>query len=362
MIGLEIKGITKKFGEVTALQDVTLSVEDGELFFLLGPSGCGKTTLLRIIAGFCTPDFGEVVFHREDLLKKPPEKRNIGMVFQSYSLWPHMSVFDNVAYGLKIRGSDAKEIERKVSASLKMVDMKGYEERKPAALSGGQQQRIALARALIYEPEIVLLDEPLSNLDAKLRKEMRSGIKELHARLGLTMIYVTHDQEEAAAMADRIALLNNGLLVQVDAPEELYNHPRTVYAAEFFGNANIFKGVVSEVLGNGVKVSAGDNAFTVAVEKEKRVFFPVGTTVTLVIRPENIVFSTEEKHENILLGTVTKREFVGSFENYTIDVNNVAVTIMSVYHPLNNDHIGPGDAARLYIHRSSIHLIGGKKL
>ena len=187
MIGLEIKNVSKSFGDVAALEDVTLSVEDSELFFLLGPSGCGKTTLLRIIAGFYTPDSGSVVFHGDDLLSKPPEKRNIGMVFQNYSLWPHMSVFDNVAYGLKMRKKDQAEIDRKVASALEMVEMGDFADRKPAALSGGEQQRIALARALVYEPEIVLLDEPLSNLDAKLRKEMRREIRSLHDTLGITI-------------------------------------------------------------------------------------------------------------------------------------------------------------------------------
>ncbi len=360
MIGLEIKNVSKNFGDVPALEDVTLSVEDSELFFLLGPSGCGKTTLLRIIAGFYTPDSGAVLFHGEDLLNKPPEKRNIGMVFQNYSLWPHMTVAENVAYGLKMRKKDQNEIDRRVAAALEMVSMEVFASRKPAALSGGEQQRIALARALVYEPEIVLLDEPLSNLDAKLRRDMRNEIRRLHETLGITMVYVTHDQEEAASMADRIALFRKGSPVQIDTPERLYAFPSTQYAAEFFGNVNCIKGTVSEVMEHAVTISGGGIELTAAVPAERRINFPVGASVVMVIRPEQVEVNPDEAEENIFEGEVLQREFLGNLEKYSVRSGETAVTLTSMNDP-DGKPFEKGDRLRLHVHRNRIHLLGGRK-
>lgn len=359
MIGLSIDHIHKSFGSTAALKDVSFSAEDGELFFLLGPSGCGKTTLLNIIAGFCSPDTGEVTFHGEDLRRKPPEKRNIGMVFQNYSLWPHMNVFDNVAYGLRIRGKKGQYIRSKVEESLSIVDMEGYGERAPASLSGGEQQRIALARALVYEPEILLLDEPLSNLDAKLRRDMRREIRRIHEKLGITMIYVTHDQDEASSMADRIALFKKNSIEQIDTPENLYRYPVSSYAADFFGNSNSIQGSVAESLENGCRVSAGDMNFIVAVEKGKRVEYPVGTPVGLIIRPEHISLHPGEEDENVFSGTVINREFHVGTSLYSVQAGSHTFIVLDMFDPAGSTVYSPGKEISFSVGRDRIHLIGG---
>ncbi|MBI2367285.1 MAG: ABC transporter ATP-binding protein, partial [Deltaproteobacteria bacterium] len=225
MVSVKFASVTKVLGQSRAIDNLTLDVGAGELFFLLGPSGCGKTTALRLVAGFYTPDEGRIFFNGHDQTRVPPHKRSTGMVFQNYALWPHMDVRHNIAYGLKMRRVSEAEREKRVNRALEIVQMQAYAERMPNQLSGGQQQRVALARALVIEPDVVLLDEPLSNLDAKLRVEMRAQIKEIHRQIGRTMIYVTHDQAEALSMADRIAVMRRGQLVQVGTPHELYTRP-----------------------------------------------------------------------------------------------------------------------------------------
>ncbi|MFH1708572.1 MAG: ABC transporter ATP-binding protein [Planctomycetota bacterium] len=363
MIGLEIRGITKRFGATTALDGINLSIDEGELFFLLGPSGCGKTTLLRIIAGFCRPDSGEVLFQGADLLAKNPEDRNVGMVFQNYALWPHMTVFENVAYGLRMRGLSRKQINKRVKPALEMVDMAEYGERKPAGLSGGEQQRIALARAVVYEPELVLLDEPLSNLDAKLRKDMRAEIRALHDRLGVTMVYVTHDQEEAASMADRIALFSKGTLQQVDKPENLYRRPLNRYVADFFGHSNAVEGTVAAVHEQTLTVQFGPHRLQAAVECDERTRYPVGTKVALIIRPEDIRLRLEEQAagENILSGRIAGREFLGAYDSYRVDIGGGH--ILTVTMP-SGDPGRPStdreEGVTLFVDRTRIHILGGR--
>ena len=231
---LTLQGITKTFGERAVLDGISLEINEGELFFLLGPSGCGKTTLLRIIAGLAKPDRGSVIFRGEDITRLPPEKRRLGMVFQNYSLWPHMNVFENVAYGLR-RRKDTADLSRRVGEALRVTGLSGYEKRAPGTLSGGEQQRAALARALVYKSDLVLLDEPLSNLDARLRRELRREIRRIHDELKLTMVYVTHDQEEAAAMSDRMALISDGKVVQTGTFREIRERPANPFAADFLG-------------------------------------------------------------------------------------------------------------------------------
>jgi ABC-type Fe3+/spermidine/putrescine transport system ATPase subunit len=238
MVAVTVDRLTKRYGAVTALREVSLEFPAGRLTAILGPSGCGKTTLLRSVAGFVRADAGAVRFGGEDVTVRPPQARATAMVFQSYALWPHMTVFDNVAYGLRLRRVPSPEIRRRVLDALALVeiaDVAGIAARKPTALSGGQQQRVALARALVVEPDVLLLDEPLSNLDAKVRQRLRAEIRRLQRRVGLTAIYVTHDQEEALAIADRVALLDAGRLVQAGAPEEVYRRPLTAFAADFLG-------------------------------------------------------------------------------------------------------------------------------
>jgi iron(III) transport system ATP-binding protein len=240
MSNVSICGIAKSYQpEVPVLQPIDLSIPDGELFFLLGPSGCGKSTLLRIIAGLVTPNCGKILFDDEDITELPPEKRRTAMVFQNYALWPHLTVFENVAFGLRSEGADKETVKREVEAALAVVQLSDFAKRKVTSLSGGQQQRVALARALAVKPRLLLLDEPLSNLDARLRDEMRCEIRRICKEKGLTAVYVTHDRNEALSMADRIAVMHNGILQQVGTPQEIYEKPRNSFVAKFLGDTNI---------------------------------------------------------------------------------------------------------------------------
>ncbi len=261
MIAISIEALTKRFGGQAALSDVSLRIEPGELFFLLGPSGCGKTTLLRTIAGFVSPDAGKVLFDREDVTSLPPHKRRTGMMFQSYALWPHLSVARNVAFGLEEQGVPAAEREKRVREALASVRMESYAERRIGQLSGGQQQRVALARALVVRPRALLLDEPLSNLDAKLRLEMRSEIRRVCKEYGLTAVYVTHDQKEALSVADRLAVMSDGKIVQIGKPEEVYRRPQSRLVAEFMGETNILRGQVISRSGDILQVASQAGAF-----------------------------------------------------------------------------------------------------
>ncbi|MBL8878577.1 MAG: ABC transporter ATP-binding protein [Phycisphaerales bacterium] len=260
MVPISIQHVVKTFGRVRALDDVSLEIERGELFFLLGPSGCGKTTLLRSIAGFYTPDSGSIRFGERDVTTLPPQKRNTGMMFQNYALWPHMSVEANVAFGLKVRSVARAERSRRVAEALAMVRMSEYAKRKPNQLSGGQQQRVALARAMVIRPQCLLLDEPLSNLDAKLRLEMRSEIRRLCKEFNLTGVYVTHDQKEALSMADRMAVMFKGRVAQLGPPEELYCKPLSADVADFLGETNFLDATALDVSSEGqrFRTAAGD--------------------------------------------------------------------------------------------------------
>lgn len=282
------------------LHEICLAVSEGELFFLLGPSGCGKTTLLRTVGGFYAPASGRVVLDGVDVTQVPPHRRNTPMVFQNYALWPHMSVFDNVAHGLRARKMPAAEIRKRVDDSLRLVRLEEYSRRRPNQLSGGQQQRVALARALVVDPQLLLLDEPLSNLDAKLRVDMRHELKSLHHRLGLTTLYVTHDQEEALSMADRMAVMRAGRIVQVGTPTELYARPQTSFVATFLGEANV---VAGEVAGDVLKTPLG--------------VFP-GQGNVAIIRPEDI-----ELGAGSLQGRVRDVSFQGAITKYRLSVESL---------------------------------------
>jgi ABC-type Fe3+/spermidine/putrescine transport system ATPase subunit len=247
LVQVSLEHVFKVFGKVSALQDVNIQVSEGELFLILGPSGCGKTTALRIVAGFYKPDSGLLRFDGTTVNDVPPYKRNIGMVFQNYALWPHMSVYENVAFGLKMRKVATNDRVERVRKVLDLVKMREYADRFPNQLSGGQQQRIALARALVIEPSVLLLDEPLSNLDAKLRMEMRGEIRRIHRELGITTVYVTHDQSEALAIADRIAVMNIGRVAQVGEPREIYQNPQSPFVAGFMGESNTLSGQIKTI-------------------------------------------------------------------------------------------------------------------
>ena len=315
-----LENLVKKFSDVVALDNVNLRTKNGEILTLLGPSGCGKTTALRCIAGFLKPDQGDIYLGDERVTDLPPEKREIGMVFQSYALWPHMTLFDNLAFGLRIRHLPKTEIERKVSEALEMVRLSGLERRYPRQLSGGQQQRVALARALVIEPRVLLLDEPLSNLDAKLREEMRFEIKELQRRLGITTIYVTHDQAEALVLSDRISIMSQGKIMQVGPPNEVYDHPANKFVAGFIGLTNFMDGIVEnfEPEKNEAKVTTKDGLVIYAYAKN----ITKGQKVTVSIRPERIrlIEPGAEEGKNIFEGLVLKLAYLGSIVDYRIQV------------------------------------------
>ncbi|MEB3758002.1 MAG: ABC transporter ATP-binding protein [Desulfurococcales archaeon] len=292
MTHVKIEDLTKVYGPVVAVDRMNLEIRDGEFFTFLGPSGCGKTTTLRLIAGFEFPDKGRILFDDEDVTYLRPYERNTAMVFQNYALWPHMTVFDNIAYGLKLRKVPKEEIRRKVKEVLELIRLEGMENRYPTQLSGGQQQRVALARALVVEPSILLLDEPLSNLDAKLRLGMREEIKRIQKELNITTIYVTHDQEEALTMSDRIAVMNKGKVHQVGTPYEIYAWPRDIFVATFLGRSNLLYGKVSSVEGDKVTVETSIGRIKGVTHQDYLdMKIKKGSSVGVIIRPES--FRTE---------------------------------------------------------------------
>lgn len=298
-VAVKIKDLVKHFDNVKAVDHVTVTIEPGEIFFLLGPSGCGKTTLLRTIAGFHQPDGGSIFIGDRDVTNLPPYKRDTGMVFQSYALWPHMTVAENVAFGLNVRKCPKSEIARRVAAALESVHMSDRAKYKPNQLSGGQQQRVALARALVIEPKCILLDEPLSNLDAKLRIEMRTEIRRICKDAGLTAIYVTHDQKEALSIADRLAVLRGGHIEQVGSPIDVYRHPCNEFVAGFIGEANFVKGKVREVSPKYITVDTAIGAI-IADAGNAAHKFNAGDATTLCIRPEGITVNPPSSAENNL--------------------------------------------------------------
>ena len=281
---VEFRAVTKRFGSLTAVDAVSLRVRKGEFLSLLGPSGCGKTTSLRLIAGFEQPDEGEILIGGTDAAGTPPYKRDVNTVFQSYALFPHMSVLDNVAYGLKQRKVGKAERHAKARAALELVQMTGRETHRPAMLSGGQQQRVALARALVMSPRVLLLDEPLGALDLKLRKEMQIELKRIQEQVGITFVYVTHDQGEALSMSDRVAVMSNGVIEQIDEPRAIYDRPLTPFVADFIGDMNFLTGEVAEAADGGFAVAAGPGVVVRGRGKAVR-----GTQVRVGIRPERIV-------------------------------------------------------------------------
>jgi len=329
MVGVKLVNVTKKFKDVVAVDHVTLEIKHGEFFTLLGPSGCGKTTTLRLIAGLEYPDEGRIYFDGQDVTDLPPYKRNTGMVFQNYALWPHMTVFDNIAYGLKVRRLPKDEIRKKVYEVLDLIKLKGLERRYPTQLSGGQQQRVALARALVIEPQVLLLDEPLSNLDAKLRIEMREEIKRLQRRLGITTIYVTHDQEEAMVISDRIAVMNRGRIMQVGTPRELYKRPRNLFVATFLGRCTLIKGKISKVLPNSyvTLVSEEGDLKLVGIIPSEELEVKEGEEAVAIMRPQD--FSPEEpsKPSNVIEGIVDWLSFVGPYVEIRVNRNGKRILI-----------------------------------
>ena len=338
MAFIEIKNLFKRFKNVVAINHIQLEVQKGEMLTLLGPSGCGKTTTLRCIAGLEKPEEGEIVIDGKAMLSQgfvPPSKRGIGMVFQNYAVWPHMKVFNNIVYGLKIERISRQKIKERAQQVVSLVGLKGLEDRYPAQLSGGQQQRVALARALVSNPKVLLLDEPLSNLDAKLREELRFEIKSLVRRMGITAVYVTHDQAEAMVISDRIAVMNSGNIVQIGTPQEIYKNPVNKFVADFIGTMNFISGKVVEVLPDTqtVYVSTGFSDRMVCMTPDSTVVSP-GAQVYASIRPEDVQVFTEplQDRDNVFKGTIAHKAYLGNFLFFFVKVNETMIRVQVAHH------------------------------
>ncbi len=321
MTYLSLQNLTKRFptrggsGEVLAVDDVNLDIQQGEFVTLLGPSGCGKTTTLRLIAGFEFPTSGEIILDGSNVAPLPPDKRQMSMVFQSYAIFPHLSVFENISYGLKIKKFSKQETKKRVADVLELTELSGLENRAPNQLSGGQQQRVALARALVMEPKVLLLDEPLSNLDAKLREQMRIELRSIQSRLGVTSVYVTHDQVEAMSLSDRIVVMNEGRIEQVGPPREVYRAPASEFVANFIGRANFVDGRVSAVEGDKLVVDALNGQ--VLVPQPPAQPRRPGESVRLVVRPEAIRLDSDQ---GVYPAVVRRSTYLGSEVEYEIEV------------------------------------------
>lgn len=317
---LELIDIAKHYKDFIAVDSVNLQIEPGEIISLLGSSGCGKTTTLRMVAGLVEPTNGIIRIQGQDMTGIPPHKRDISMVFQNYALFPHLSVYENIVYGLKMRKiKDKKVLMQRAHEMMEIVQLRGVENRLPRELSGGQQQRVSLARAMIVKPKVMLFDEPLSNLDAKLRESTRVEIRNLLKQMNVTAIYVTHDQEEALTISDRIAVMNKGKIEQITVPMELYTEPATKFIAGFVGHANFFEGTVSRVEGNQITVhTVGGHEICAIVPQTERA--PINSKITLVIRPENIrVKDIDPNSPNLITGKITARIYLGSTIRYLVD-------------------------------------------
>ena len=324
-IFLHLQDVTKIFpgrggeGEVVAANEVNIEIEEGEFVTLLGPSGCGKTTTLRMIAGFEFPTKGRIILDGEDITDQPPNQRDMAMVFQSYAIFPHLSVFENIAYGLKIQRLSKKVIQEKVSRILTLTGLEGLENRAPNQLSGGQQQRVALARALVMEPKILLLDEPLSNLDAKLREQMRTELRRIQQTLGITSVYVTHDQIEAMALSDRIVVMNSGRIEQVSPPQTLYQQPASAFVADFIGRTNFLPGQIQAIQGDSLTVAVLGQTLEVPRLGQS---YSQGEGVTVVIRPEVIQVRPEKGQ---FQGIVRRSSYLGGQIEYELEVDGQAL-------------------------------------
>lgn len=326
------------------LQGLDLDIEKGELVSLLGPSGCGKTTTLRVIAGFIEPQEGKFILDNEDITKVPVHKRNFGLVFQSYALFPHLSVKDNIAFGLKLRKMDKTEMEAKIKEVVEICGLEELVDRLPKQLSGGQRQRVALARALVIEPKLLLLDEPLSNLDAKLRIQMRVEIKRLQKRLGITTIFVTHDQEECFSISDKVAVMNNGVIEQYDSPENIYSRPKTEFVARFIGFENFFD--LEKEANHCYRNSVGQ---IINVDNDGDLQSCKGT-----IRPDDIeIIPSADNHENVITGTVSVRTFLGKSYQYEVDTNIGKLVVNSA----NEKVYKQGDDIAMYLPANKIVLV-----
>ncbi|MCG9131893.1 ABC transporter ATP-binding protein [Candidatus Poribacteria bacterium] len=347
-VAVQLTHVTKAFDTTLAVNDVSLNIEKGEFFFLLGPSGCGKSTFLRIVAGFYKPDAGELRFDDTVVNDVPPHQRNTGMVFQNYALWPHMSVAENIEYGLTLRKLDKSERSEKITSALEMVQMVDYRDRAVNTLSGGQQQRIALARALVIEPSVLLLDEPISNLDAALRQQMRDEIKQIHDRTNITMFYVTHDQVDALSMADRMAIMQDGVVIQVGTPREVYQYPKNAFVASFVGETNFVSGKVQHISNGSATIET-----PVGILHSETVYHDLseGTPVQCSIRPEALIVESKQNDsnhaENQITATVTAVNYLGRVEEYQLVASDVP--LKAVHYNPGTETKKPGDTVQVAI-------------
>ena len=341
---IAVENLTKRFGTIAAISQVSLSVEDGEMFTLLGPSGCGKTTLLRVLAGFYAADEGRIRFGDRVVNDVPPHERGIGMVFQNYALWPHMTVLGNVSYGLKLRRVSASDTASRVQGALAKVGLTGLGDRYPGQLSGGQQQRVALARALVLNPQMLLLDEPLSNLDAKIRVQVRAEIRKLQKELGITAVYVTHDQEEALAMSDRIAVFNLGRVCQVGPPKALYERPANRFVADFIGVNNLVEGTVRSTQGTSLHAETALGALSAIHDSALR----PGDACVICIRPENLALDDAPGGDrNRFKGRIAFSAYLGNTLRYDVDLGGGVVFKTDIGDPWHHEQIPLGAPVEL---------------
>ncbi len=352
---LSLKNISKRFDQAPVVADVCIDVERGEFFGLLGPSGCGKTTTLRMIAGLEKPDTGTIEFDGSDITNLAAERRGFGMVFQNYALFPHLNVFENVAFGLRARKRPIAEIRERVKGALELVQLPGYEKRRVDELSGGQQQRVAIARAIAIEPALLLFDEPLSNLDVSLREATRGELRELVARLGLTAVYVTHDQEEAFALCDRISVMSGGQILQTGRPRDLYEHPAQLSVARFLGRNNLIKVMRLSSSKEGVgefKTLEGGHVLHVPVRHND--LAPLNKPCILAIRPEHVVITNgDTKHENAIPSRVTEIDFAGATSTIKLDANGLGLEALE----LASYEASVGDSRTVVLPHEKISLL-----
>jgi len=353
---ITVQDLTKRFGPLEVVSRASFAIGEGELFTLLGPSGCGKTTLLRLIAGFYNADGGEIRFNERRVNDMPPHERGIGMVFQNYALWPHMTVAENISYGLRLRRVASSEISTRVEGVLGKVKLAGLGDRYPGQLSGGQQQRVALARALVLNPDILLLDEPLSNLDAKIRVQVRAEIRKLQKELGITTIYVTHDQEEALTLSDRIAVFNQGRVLQVGPPKALYERPENRFVADFIGINNLVDGTVREVAPVERRARVATAVGEISGFSNERL--SAGDRCLVCIRPENVRVSERiDGERNTLKGGITFAAYLGNTLRYDVDLGQGVIFKADIRDPWHHQELPLGSAVDLSFPVSSTLVI-----
>ena len=341
---IEIKNINVSYGSNHVLKEVSLNIENKDFYTFLGPSGCGKTTLLRLIAGFEKSSSGELFIDGKEVSNLNPWERDVGMVFQNYALWPHMTVYKNISFGLEEKKLDKKEIKNRVDEVLELVDLKDLSGRYPFQLSGGQQQRVALARTLVVKPKVLLLDEPLSNLDAKLRVQMRKELQDLHKKIGITSIFVTHDQEEANSMSTNLAILNEGVVQQVGKPVDLYNNPENIFVANFLGTTNVIDGTFK------------NNNFTSSEGLEIKNIIDDKKGTNILLRPQNLYLHGDNNDFQNFEGIVINQEFLGNIVRYTVNVKNHLLTVDSL-HEVNKKIYSPNEKIKIYLDPSKIKIL-----